>query len=81
MKDVKKRRKGTTRISSQHQVTIPAKAFADAGFVEGEVLSVRHAGPGRVVLERRRDPIAEFAGAMSGTWTAGELDELRDEWE
>ncbi|HKY15073.1 MAG TPA: hypothetical protein VJM33_09125 [Microthrixaceae bacterium] len=42
---------------------------------------VAHAdGPGRVVLERESDILVEFAGALTGIYTEGELGELRDEW-
>ncbi|HRW37196.1 MAG: hypothetical protein KDB04_10540 [Acidimicrobiales bacterium] len=81
MATVKKRPAGTTRISSKHQVTIPRGAFEAAGLVVGEALVARSDGPGRVVLERRRDPLAAFAGSLPGVWEPGELDRLRDEWD
>jgi hypothetical protein len=62
-------------------VTIPRGAFDAAGLVEGEALIVRSDGPGRVVLERRRNPIAELAGSLPGVWEPGELDRLRAEWD
>jgi hypothetical protein len=37
-------------------------------------------GPGRVVLEREHDVLDEFAGALTGAYLPGELDDLRDEW-
>ena len=81
MATVKKRPRGTTRISSKHQVTIPQPAFEAAGLVDGEVLVARADGPGRVVLERRRNPIEEIAGSLPGVWAPGDLDALRDEWD
>jgi bifunctional DNA-binding transcriptional regulator/antitoxin component of YhaV-PrlF toxin-antitoxin module len=80
MPDVKKRRRGATRISRKHQITIPADALRGAGLEVGERVVARADGPGRVVLEREHDVVAEFAGALSGTYRAGELDQLRDEW-
>ena len=38
-------------------------------------------GAGRVVLERERDILTEFAGAMTGVYTANGLDDLRREWD
>ncbi|MDQ3113219.1 MAG: hypothetical protein M3Q84_03840, partial [Actinomycetota bacterium] len=41
MKEVKARLRGTSRISSKHQVTIPVDALRDAGLEVGERLSAR----------------------------------------
>ena len=77
---VKNPRRGATRISSKHQITIPVAALREAGLETGERLVARADGPGRVVLEREHDVLAEFAGALSGVYRPDELDELRDEW-
>jgi len=43
---------------------------------------VAHAdGAGRVILEREHDVVAEFAGALTGTYRPDELDDLRSEWD
>lgn len=81
MDKVKDRRRGATRISSKHQITIPADALRAAGLAIGERVVARADGPGRVVLEREEDMIAAFAGSMTGVYTHGELDELRSEWD
>lgn len=81
MARVKKRVRGTSRISSKHQVTIPVDALRDAGLHAGERVSARADGPGRVVLEREQDVLAEFRGALTGVYPAGELAGLRDEWD
>jgi bifunctional DNA-binding transcriptional regulator/antitoxin component of YhaV-PrlF toxin-antitoxin module len=81
MKEVKKRRRGATRISSKHQITIPADALRAAGLEIGDRVVAHADGAGRVVLEREHDILAEFAGAMTGTYTTNELDELRREWD
>jgi predicted nucleic acid-binding protein len=39
-----------TKISSKHQVTIAKGPFVEAGFREGQELTVRAVGPGRVEL-------------------------------
>lgn len=79
--DVKKRRPGTSRVSSKHQVTIPTGALRAAGLEVGDRLVARAEGPGRVVFEREDDVLAEFAGALTGVYEKGELTGLRDEWD
>ena len=81
MREVKDRRRGATRISSKHQITIPADALRAAGLDVGDRVVARADGAGRVVLEREHDILAEFAGAMTGAYTAVELDGLREEWD
>ena len=81
MADVKDRRRGATRISSKHQITIPADALRAAGLEIGDRVVAHADGPGRVVLERELDVLAEFAGALTGAYARNELDELRAEWD
>jgi len=73
---------GKSRISSKHQITIPKAAFDGAGFNEGDVVSVRAEGTGRVSIARVQDLIDEHAGAIA---SGGELGRtvrgLRDEWD
>ena len=80
MEEAKNRRRGATRISSRHQVTLPGDALRAAGLRVGERVRARAVGPGRVVLERENDVLDEFAGALTGAYVPGELGELRDEW-
>src|SRR5215204_3747973 len=63
MSDVKDRRRGATHISSKHQITIPADALRAAGLAVGDRVVAHADGPGRLVLEREHDVLAEFAGA------------------
>lgn len=81
MTEVKKRIRGTTRISTKHQITIPSDALRAAGLEIGDRVIAHADGAGRVVLEREHDVVAEFAGAMTGAYTPDELDELRAEWD
>lgn len=87
--DVKKRspqgarsRRGLTRVSAKHQVTIPSEAFKKAGLVAGDRLRVESSGPGRVVFTRLTDVLDELSGCLSN---GGELrrsvDAARNEWE
>ncbi|HVM52636.1 MAG TPA: hypothetical protein VM262_05520 [Acidimicrobiales bacterium] len=80
MKKVRNRRRGTSRISAKHQITIPVDALRAAGLEVGERLVASADGPGRVVLEREVDVVGDFAGALSGAYGEAELDDLRDEW-
>jgi bifunctional DNA-binding transcriptional regulator/antitoxin component of YhaV-PrlF toxin-antitoxin module len=80
-KEVKERRGGRSRISSKHQITIPAAAFRGAGFAAGDLVRVEAAGAGRVVLTKIDDLVDHYSGSLA---TGGELgrsvDALRDEW-
>jgi bifunctional DNA-binding transcriptional regulator/antitoxin component of YhaV-PrlF toxin-antitoxin module len=79
--DVKNRRRGATRISSKHQITIPADALRAAGLEVGDRVVAHAQGPGRLVLEREQDLLAEFAGALTGAYARNEVGELRAEWD
>lgn len=81
MKEVKERRRGTSRISSKHQVTIPVDAMRAAGVEVGERLVAHAEGPGRLVFEREVDVLAELSGALTGVYELDELAGLRDEWD
>ncbi len=81
MSGVKDRRRGTSRVSAKHQVTIPVDALRAAGLEVGERLVAHADGPGRVVFEREVDVLAELAGTLTGVYERDELSGLRDEWE
>jgi len=73
--------KDQTRVSSKHQVTIPAGAFRMAGFSPGDTLKVEADGAGRVVLTRIEELVNRYSGCLE---TDGDLRErvegLREEW-
>jgi bifunctional DNA-binding transcriptional regulator/antitoxin component of YhaV-PrlF toxin-antitoxin module len=77
---VKQRRRGYTRVSAKHQVTLPVEALERAGIRTGDTLRAEATGPGEVRLVRDVDPLDRFAGALTGAYGPGELDGLRDEW-
>lgn len=81
MANVKERRRGASRISSKNQITIPADALRNAGLEVGDRVVAHADGAGRVILEREHDVVAEFAGALTGTYHSTELDDLRSEWD
>jgi bifunctional DNA-binding transcriptional regulator/antitoxin component of YhaV-PrlF toxin-antitoxin module len=61
-------------------VTLPVDALARAGLATGDRLAVEVGGPGELVLRRVDDALDRFAGALTGVYRLGELDELRNEW-
>jgi AbrB family looped-hinge helix DNA binding protein len=78
--EVKTRRRGTTRISRKHQVTIPVEALRAAGLRPGDVLEVAATAQGHVALRRAENPYRRFAGTLTGVYPHGHLEALRDEW-
>ena len=81
MDHVKNRRRGSSRVSSKHQITIPVDALRAAGVEAGERLVATADGPGRIVFEREIDVLAQFAGALTDVYPPNELTSLRDEWD
>ena len=79
-RQVKQRRRGYTRVSAKNQVTLPVEALLQAGIRTGDTLRAEVRGPGEVLLVRDVDPVAQFAGALTGIYRPGELEALRDEW-
>ena len=68
-------------MSGKHQVTLPVDAMQRAGIRTGDTLRAEARGPGEVILIRDVDPLTRFAGALTGVYPPGGLDELRDEWD
>ena len=70
-----------TRISSKHQVTIPATAFRTAGLEAGDTLRVEAAGAGRVVLTRIDELVDRYSGCLdTGCDLRRQVEGLREEW-
>ncbi len=61
-------------------MTLPVDALAKAGLAAGDRLLARVQAPGQILLVREADPVAEYAGALTGVYPADYLDELRREW-
>lgn len=81
MEKVRNRRRGTTRVSAKHQITIPVEALRAAGIEAGERLVAIADGPGRLVFEREIDVLGELAGSLTGVYGRDDLGVLRDEWD
>jgi bifunctional DNA-binding transcriptional regulator/antitoxin component of YhaV-PrlF toxin-antitoxin module len=77
---VKVRRRGRTTISAKNQVTLPVDALEGAGLKVGDRLRAQVIGPGQITLLREEDPLDRFAGALTGDYPMGYLDDLRREW-
>ena len=70
-----------TKVSSKHQVTIPAGAFRTAGFAPGDVLRVEAEGAGRVVLTRIDELVDRYSGCLEAGGSLRErVEGLRGEW-
>jgi bifunctional DNA-binding transcriptional regulator/antitoxin component of YhaV-PrlF toxin-antitoxin module len=67
-------------VSAKHQVTLPVEALKRAGIHTGDILRAEVRAPGELLLVRDADPIDRFAGSLTGVYSPGEIDELRDEW-
>jgi bifunctional DNA-binding transcriptional regulator/antitoxin component of YhaV-PrlF toxin-antitoxin module len=76
-----RRRKGFTRVSSKHQVTLPIDALLVAGLGPGDTLMVEAKSTGEIILRREEDPLDKYIGSMTGMFPPNYVRDLRDEWE
>ena len=75
------RQRNQTKVSSKHQVTIPASAFHGAGLEPGDTLRVEAAGAGRIVLTRLDELLDRYSGCLDTKGVLrGEVEGLRGEW-
>ena len=70
-----------SRISSKHQVTIPAAEFRRAGLAAGDLVRIEAEGAGRVILTRVDELVDRYSGAVdAGGELRRSVDAQRDEW-
>ncbi len=75
------RPRNQTKVSSKHQVTIPAGAFRSAGLEPGDTLRVDADGAGRIVLTRIDELLDRYSGCLdTGGGLRGRVEGLREEW-
>jgi len=75
------KRRNQTKVSSKHQVTIPAGAFHGAGLEPGDTLKVEATGAGRIVLTRLDELLDRYSGCLdTGGDLRGRVEGLRGEW-
>jgi AbrB family looped-hinge helix DNA binding protein len=70
----------TTTISSKNQITIPVDVLRRAGLAPGDRLRVTADDEGGILLRRADNPFETFAGALTGLYPPGHLEDLRGEW-
>jgi AbrB family looped-hinge helix DNA binding protein len=74
-------RRNQTKVSSKHQVTIPAAAFRSAGLEPGDTLRVEADGAGRIVLTRLDELLDRYSGCLdTGGSLRAQVEGLRGEW-
>ena len=76
-----RRRRGYTRVSTKHQVTLPVDALLGAGIRTCDRLRAEVLGPGELLLIRDVDPVDQFSGALTDVYAPDAVDELRREWD
>lgn len=75
------RQRNQTKVSSKHQVTIPAGAFRSAGLEPGDTLRVEAEGAGRIVLTRVEELLNRYSGCLdTGGNLRAQVEGLRGEW-
>jgi bifunctional DNA-binding transcriptional regulator/antitoxin component of YhaV-PrlF toxin-antitoxin module len=80
MEDRVARRRSATTISAQRRIAVSVEELRAAGLEPGVRVVVRADGPGRLIVERVRDVVAQSAGILTGVYRKNELEELRNEW-
>ncbi len=75
-----KRERGTTRVSSKNQVTLPVDILRRARLSPGDQLRVGLDATGRLTLTPLVDPILAITGAVPGLAGATDIEAMRNAW-
>ena len=67
------------RISSKHQVTLPAESLKAVGLKAGDEVTIEPDGPDRIVVHRAEPDLSRALGIFDGLYEPGYLDRLRSE--
>jgi bifunctional DNA-binding transcriptional regulator/antitoxin component of YhaV-PrlF toxin-antitoxin module len=67
------------RISSTHQVTLPAESLDAAGLRAGDEVVIEADGAGRIVVHRAVPDLTSALGVFDGLYKPAYLDRLRSE--
>jgi AbrB family looped-hinge helix DNA binding protein len=65
-----------SKISSKHQVTLPAATLREAGLGPGDEVAIEAEGPDRIIVRRVRSS-ADAIGVFDGLYEPGYLEKLR----
>jgi bifunctional DNA-binding transcriptional regulator/antitoxin component of YhaV-PrlF toxin-antitoxin module len=67
------------KISSKHQVTLPAESLRAVGWEAGDEVVIEPEGPDRIVVHRAERDVSKALGVFDGLYEPGYLERLRSE--
>ncbi len=67
------------KISSKHQVTLPAATLRAAGLKAGDEVTIEPEGVDRIVVHRAERDVSQALGVFDGLYEPGYLEQLRSE--
>jgi AbrB family looped-hinge helix DNA binding protein len=67
------------KISSKHQVTLPAECLRAMGWKAGDEVVIEPEGPNRIVIHGAERDVSKASGVFDGLYGPGYLERLRSE--
>ena len=67
------------KISSKHQVTLPAETLRAVGLRAGDEVIIEPEGADRIVVHRAERDVGQALGVFDGLYEPGYLERLRSE--